>query len=107
MGHCHAVGCAEVLATDRLFCERHEAMLWPDVRDKLYRKFRPGKKPSKVFLELLDRALFGILGAQQLGHRVPRAQDFEWTDDVPSQPGQSEEAPGDRASSGDEPERAD
>jgi len=80
MSRCHAIGCAEILPGTAIFCERHLAMLWPDIATKLMQKFRPGRPPSKVYNQLLERAMFEILRYQQTGHRAPRAVDFEWDD---------------------------
>jgi len=80
LGCCIAVGCGQILEPDKLLCEKHEAMLWPDVVTALYRAHRPGRKPSKKFAELVDRALLGILWFQHVGHRKPEDVEFQWDD---------------------------
>lgn len=78
---CRAIGCAEVIPGDRVFCERHDRILHSDIRTILGKRFRPGRKQSHLFEVTLERALHEILYAQQNGHRVPRSSDFDFGDD--------------------------
>lgn len=75
---CRAVGCRARVLRSELFCGRHDRMLQSDLKTILYRQFRPGQTPSKVFTVSLERAIQEILYAQTEGHMVPRAASFEW-----------------------------
>lgn len=82
LGPCRAIGCAEIIPGDHLFCERHDRMLHSDIRTILAKRYRPGRTQSIVFDVTLSRALYEILYAQQNGHRIPRSADFEFGDDA-------------------------
>ena len=56
-------------------------MMESDVRRILDRTWKPGRKPSAVFLSTLALAVREILYVQVEGHRVPRARDFDFDDD--------------------------
>lgn len=75
---CEAIGCAELVSEGQLFCERHDAMLQSDVKQILAKKWRPGRKPTKVFSVVLERARKEVLFCQQAGYRTPRDAEFEW-----------------------------
>lgn len=75
---CNAIGCRALILPREVFCERHLVMLQSDIRKLVEKHYRPGKKPSALFREFLDRARVEILYYQTEGHRVPREADFEW-----------------------------
>lgn len=75
---CLAIGCADFVDRGVLFCDRHDRMLHSDIRTLLLKKYRPGKKPSKVFEMHLAIAREEILFAQTAGYRMPREVNFEW-----------------------------
>lgn len=78
-GHCRAIGCRAAILPTELFCERCAALLHSDVARILARQYRPGKPhQSQVFNMTLARAVDEVLYAKTIGHRVPRAQEFEF-----------------------------
>lgn len=54
---CQAIGCADFIPPTAVFCEKHDLMLQADIRTILGKHHRPGKKPTKLFTLMLDRAL--------------------------------------------------
>lgn len=75
---CEAIGCADFAPDGWLFCDRHDAMLQSDIKGILRRKYKPGRKPMKVFSVVLERAKQEVLFCQTAGYRTPRDAEFEW-----------------------------
>lgn len=75
---CQAIWCTDRVLLSEVFCERHDRLLQSDIRTLLAKKYRPGERPTKVFLATLERARAEILYAEYAGHRSPRAVEFEW-----------------------------
>jgi len=56
-------------------------MLQSDIQRVIARTFRPGRRPSARFLRALVIAQQEILFHVTNGHRMPRAQRFDFDDD--------------------------
>lgn len=77
---CNAIGCAKSTPPRELFCNLHRQLVASDTAGVLARTYRPGERPSKVFIVALDRAKRDILYQQTQGHGIPRDAAFEFSD---------------------------
>jgi hypothetical protein len=78
MNACQAGRCGELVERAAIFCDRHDAMLHDELRRELLDAWRPGRPPSKRYLDALVRSRDAIRHVETTGARVPREGELPW-----------------------------
>lgn len=69
--HCHARGCSVQVKPELLMCRKHWFMVPRDIRDAVWRSYRPGqcddKNPSKDWHTAADAAIGYVAIREELG----------------------------------------
>jgi len=72
--HCFIGDCQTWCTPTQVACTRHLDMLTDVTRHLLWKHYRPGAKPTKVFLRHLEQALREVVYFEEHQHKWPVEQ---------------------------------